>query len=124
MMRSFAFLLCAALAAGGAPATPAKAAKPGPWKSLFDGTSLDAWRGYKSETIPEGWKIVDGTLTKTTPVKDIMSKDEFGDFELELEWKIGEEGNSGIRAKKGHIAMQGDHNGVLSFRNIRIRELQ
>jgi hypothetical protein len=227
MIRSFAFLLCAALAAGAAPAPQTKAAKPGPWKPLFDGKSLDAWRGYKSETVPEGWKIVDGTLAKTTPVKDIVSKDEFGDFELELEWKIGEAGNSGIfyrgteeydhiywsapeyqlldnikaadnkrpdhlagaayelyvppadavkpvgewnqtriiakgahvehwlngrktadyelwspdweakvaaskfkawpnygRAKKGHIAMQGDHNGELAFRNIRIRELQ
>ena len=58
MIRSFAFLLCAALAAGAAPAPQNKAAKPGPWKALFDGKSLDAWRGYKTETVPEGWKIV------------------------------------------------------------------
>jgi hypothetical protein len=37
-----------------------------------------------------------GTLAKDKPVADIVSKDEFGDFELELEWKIGEAGNSGI----------------------------
>jgi hypothetical protein len=222
MIRSIAFVLCAAFASSSATAAP----KPGPWKTLFDGKSLSAWRGYKSETVPEGWTVVDGTLTKTTPVKDIVSKDEFGDFELEIEWKIGEAGNSGIfyrgteeydhiywsateyqlldnlkasdnkrpdhlagaayelyappadavkpvgewnktrivakgahvehwlngrkvveyelwspdweakvaaskfkvwpnygRAKKGHIAMQGDHQGELAFRNIRIREL-
>ena len=196
------------------------------WKVLFDGTSLDAWRGYKSETVPDGWRIENGTLAKDKPVADIVSKDEFGDFELEIEWKIGDAGNSGIfyrgseefeniywtapeyqllddleasdnktrltcagadyglypspeghlkpvgdwnktrivakgahvehwlndfklleyelwtpdweakvkaskfaewpnygRARKGHFALQGDHNGVLAFRNIRVREL-
>ena len=194
---------------------------------LFDGTSLDAWRGYKSDKVPVGWKIVDRTLAKDGRVEDIVSKDEFGDFELVMDWKIGEAGNSGIfyrgteeyehiywsapeyqllddakasdnktrltcagaayaiypsppghlkpvgewntarivvrgahvehwlngfklleyelgspdwqtkvkaskfvdwpnygRAPRGHIAMQGDHEGALAFRNIRIRELR
>jgi len=197
------------------------------WRPLFDGKSLDAWRGYKSDKIPDGWHIAQGTLAKDKPVADIVSKDEFGDFELELEWKIGEAGNSGIfyrgteeydhiywtapeyqllddikgadnktrltcagaayalypsspghlkpvgdwnlarivargnhvehwlngdklleyelgspdweakvkaskfkdwpnygRAKRGHIALQGDHEGSLAFRNIRIREIR
>jgi Domain of Unknown Function (DUF1080) len=72
-------------------ATPASA-----WRVLFDGKSLSAWRGYKTDKIPDGWKIVNGTLAKETPVADIVSKDEFGDFELEIDWKIGEAGNSGI----------------------------
>jgi hypothetical protein len=63
---------------------------------LFDGTSLDAWRGYRSDRIPGGWQIVDRTLSKDGSVGDLVSKDEFGDFDLELEWKIGEAGNSGI----------------------------
>ena len=66
------------------------------WRSLLDGASLDAWRGYKTETVPAGWRIDQGALVKDKPVADIVSKDEFGDFELELEWKIGEAGNSGI----------------------------
>jgi 3-keto-disaccharide hydrolase len=66
------------------------------WRALFDGTSLDAWRGYKTDAIPPGWRIVDGTLAKDVPVADLMTKDQFGDFELELEWKIGEAGNAGI----------------------------
>jgi len=28
------------------------------------------------------------------------------------------------RAKKGHIALQGDHSGSLAFRNIRVRDLR
>src|SRR5881396_3611636 len=66
------------------------------WRVLFDGTSLDAWGGYKTDKVPSGWQIADGSLVKDAPVGDIVSKDEFGDFELELEWKIGEAGNSGI----------------------------
>ena len=66
------------------------------WRALFDGTSLDAWRGYKTDKVPAGWRIADGSIVKDAPVGDIVSKDEFGDFELELEWKIGEAGNSGI----------------------------
>ena len=196
------------------------------WRVVFGGTSLDAWRGYKSDKVPSGWRIANGSLVKDASVGDIITKDEFGDFELELEWKIGEAGNSGIfyrgteeydhvywsapeyqllddikatdnktrltctgavyalypspaghlkpvgewnrtriiakgshvehwlngvmlleyelwstdwearvksskfavypnfgRAKKGHIALQGDHSGTLAFRNIRLREI-
>jgi 3-keto-disaccharide hydrolase len=68
----------------------------GPWRSLFDGKSLDAWRTYKSDAPPKKWEIKDGMLTKEGNASDLISKDQFGDFELELEWNIGEEGNSGI----------------------------
>jgi hypothetical protein len=197
-----------------------------PWKVLFDGKSMGAFRGYKTDTMPAGWSIKDGALSKDAPVGDIISRDQFGDFELELEWRIEEAGNAGIfyrgteeydkvywsapeyqllddvkgadnktrltcagsvyalypspaghlkpvgqwnttrivargahvehwlngvklveyelwspdweakvkaskfekypnfgRAKRGHIAIQGDHAGALAFRNIRIREL-
>lgn len=66
------------------------------WRSLFDGTSTAAWRGYHEQTMPAGWRIVDGILTKTGSVNDIITKDQFGNFELALDWKIGPGGNSGI----------------------------
>jgi Domain of Unknown Function (DUF1080) len=66
------------------------------WRMLFDGKSLDAWRGYKSDKVPAGWRIENGALTKDTKVADIVTRDQFGDFELELDWKIGEAGNAGI----------------------------
>jgi hypothetical protein len=72
------------------------AARPpvqGPWRSL---SSLDAWRTYKSDGPPARWETTDGVLTKQGRASDLVSKEEFGDFELELEWKIGEAGNSGI----------------------------
>ena len=66
------------------------------WKVLFDGSSLNAFRGYKAKAVPAGWSIVDGTLAKDAETGDIITKDRFRDFELELEWKIGPSGNAGI----------------------------
>ena len=45
--------------------------------------------------IPSGWRLDQGTLAKDKPVADIVTKDEFGDFEFEFDWKIGEAGNAG-----------------------------
>lgn len=67
-----------------------------PWRSLVTGSDLGAWRGYRSAIVPAGWSAKDGVLSKERPVADIMTRDEFADFELELEWKISEGGNSGI----------------------------
>jgi hypothetical protein len=66
------------------------------WRPLFDGRTTSGWRGYRSPDVPAGWKVVDGTLTKAESTSDIVTKDQFGDFELELEWKLGPEGNAGI----------------------------
>lgn len=76
-----------------------KTGKPGKWEVLFDGKSTDRWRAFKRESFPDkGWKVEDGAL-KTIPggdVVDIITKEKFADFELELEWKISPGGNSGI----------------------------
>ena len=87
------FLLASSVACSSAQAP--KASSP-EWHVLFVGKSLDQWRGYQTDTVPAGWRVDNGMLAKNSPVADIVSKDEFGDFELELEWKIGEAGNSGI----------------------------
>ena len=197
------------------------------WRPLFDGSTLAGWRVYQSQAQPTGWFVKDGALTKTKSTDDIITVDQFGDFELELDWKISRGGNGGLfyrgteeyvkvywsateyqllddpnardgqspltsagaayglypppkgvvkpagewnttrvvakgahvehwlngtklleyelwspdweakvkaskfavwpnygRARRGHIAVQGDHNGELSLRNIRIRELK
>ena len=182
---------------------------------------------YKTQNAPTGWRVVDGTLTKNGSVDDIVSRDQYGNFELALDWKLSQGGNAGVfyhgaeeydhiywsapeyqllddvkgadnktrltcagaayalypspaghlkpvgewnqtrivakgphvehwlngvklveyelgspdweakvkaskfkdwpnygRAKRGHIALQGDHEGSLAFRNIRIREIR
>lgn len=66
------------------------------WIVLFDGSGTSAWRGYQSQDFPSGWQIVDGALTRVDRGGDIITRDQFGDFELELEWKVPPKGNSGI----------------------------
>ncbi len=75
------------------------------WTSLFNGTSTQGWRGYNKTAFPEkGWDIVDGTLhcigsgagEAGGSGGDIIYDKKFGNFELSLEWKISQGGNSGI----------------------------
>jgi len=68
----------------------------GPWRPLFDGQTTTGWRGYRRPDFPAGWQIVDGALTRVGEAGDIITVEEFGDFELELEWLIAPGGNSGI----------------------------
>lgn len=68
----------------------------GTWQTLFDGRMLDTFRGWRSDGMPEGWHVVDGTLAKEGNVDDLVTRRQFGNFELELEWKIGKAGNSGV----------------------------
>ena len=68
----------------------------GEWRTLFDGTSTAQWRGYRADTMPSGWRIVDGALTRVAEGGDIVTRDVFRNFELTLEWNIAPGGNSGI----------------------------
>ena len=65
------------------------------WRSLLDENAA-AWRGWKATTFPEGWQVAADTISKEGEVDDLVTREMFGDFELELEWKIGKGGNSGI----------------------------
>jgi len=69
---------------------------PGPWRSLLQHDSAPAWRGWKEPGWPAGWRVADGVLSKDGEVDDLVTREPFGNFELELEWKIGKAGNSGI----------------------------
>ena len=66
------------------------------WRLLFDGHTTNGWRGYQSQDVPSGWKVIDGVLTKSVSTGDILTTDTFGDFELDLDWKISRAGNAGI----------------------------
>jgi hypothetical protein len=100
--RTTMIALLSVAAAVAAPAWSAEAAgteAPAPaakWRILFDGTMNDSFRGWRSEGMPDGWHVVDGTLAKEGSVDDLVTREQFGNFELELEWKIGKAGNSGI----------------------------
>ncbi len=66
------------------------------WRSMFDGQTADQWRAYRGDRLPAGWQVVDGALTRVASAGDIVTREEFQDFELALEWKVEPGGNSGI----------------------------
>ena len=76
------------------------------WIYLFDGTTTEGWRAYNGESLPSKWTIKDSVLTFDTNLqleKDmkgggdiIYYLEEFENFELYLEWKLPEGGNSGV----------------------------
>jgi len=75
------------------------------WRMLWDGKSSDGWRGAKMDHFPEaGWEMNDGILTvlesggaESRNGGDIVTIDKFSNFELELDFKITEGANSGIK---------------------------
>jgi hypothetical protein len=115
MRRIFPVALAAALGAGcggsyqaaGAPNALTSAETSQGWTLLFDGGSTAGWRAYDKDAMPEGWKAVDGALTRVGRAGDIITTRSYRNFELALEWKIGPGGNSGVfyRAALGSDAI-------------------
>ena len=66
------------------------------WRPLFSGSNTTGWRGYRSQTVPTGWRVEGGTLTKDGPIGDLITTNQYGDFELAFEWKISAGGNAGV----------------------------
>ncbi|MFK7846530.1 MAG: DUF1080 domain-containing protein [Rhodothermales bacterium] len=75
------------------------------WRLLWDGQSTTGWRGAKLDGFPEnGWTMEDGVLSvlasdgaESRNGGDIITLDTFSEFELELDFKITEGANSGIK---------------------------
>ncbi len=75
------------------------------WISLFDGKTTSGWHTYGKDAVGEAWKVIDGALMLDPTNKqgwqikgggDIVTNESYGDFHLQLEWKISKKGNSGI----------------------------
>jgi hypothetical protein len=72
------------------------------WKLLFDGKTTTGWRNFNSDAVGSGWKVSDGalyldkTVTEREERGDLMTHEEYENYELALEWKIDSCGNSGI----------------------------
>ena len=74
--------------------TPAENA--GGWRLLFDGRTTAGWRGFRRDSMPAGWQVVDGALTRVAGGGDIITREKFRNFEVTLEWQVAPGGNSGI----------------------------
>jgi 3-keto-disaccharide hydrolase len=77
----------------------------GGWISLFDGKSMNGWRGYKkTDAAGSRWSVENGILTlpaddgkDTRGARDIITTETFDHFDLTWEWKIAQGGNSGLK---------------------------
>jgi hypothetical protein len=104
MKRTLAFARVAlmALAGGSAcatmtPNTLTRQESAEGWRLLFDGRTTAGWREFHKPSISPGWQVVDAALVRVASgAGDIITDDQFSNFELVLEWKVGEGGNSGI----------------------------
>jgi len=67
------------------------------FKLLFDGKSMNQWRNYKSKTTKPQWQVIDETMVLTAKGgRDLVTKESFDYFDLRLEYRITEKGNSGV----------------------------
>jgi cytochrome c len=66
------------------------------WRLLFDGQSTKGWRTYGKASINNQWRAMNGELTLTKGGGgDIITVEQFENFDLQFEWKISPNGNSG-----------------------------
>ena len=94
-----------------APNSLTSAERAAQWRLLFDGKTLNGWRGLGYDSIPSAhWRVEDGTIKKIAsgnvprmpdgqPASggDLMTTETFGDFELSWEWKATPGMNSGVK---------------------------
>ena len=73
------------------------------WKLLFDGSTLTGWKTYNRTDMATSWSVKDGAIYldakkggSEIAKGDLVTLEDYDDFELSLEWKISECGNSGI----------------------------
>jgi len=75
----------------------------GEWLTMFDGKTLNGWRGYCQDTVPGGWVVENGEITfkgsesRINPSGgDLIYDRKFLNFIFEIDWIIDKAGNSGI----------------------------
>lgn len=72
---------------------------------IFDGQTLNGWRGYGKDYVPARWTVEDGAIKfsgtgtgegQTGEGGDLLFAHKFKNFVLEFEWKVSKGGNSGV----------------------------
>lgn len=79
------------------------------WTLLFDGKDTKNFRGFKKPEIPSSWQVQDGCIVFTKKEGgggDIMTKDQWDNFEFQTDWNVSEGGNSGMM---WHVTEEGTY---------------
>jgi len=98
LLIALALTVAAAVRLPAAENTLTDEEKAAGWKLLFNGNDLNGWHNFKREGVRPGWQVKDGALVCVDPhnAGDIVTTDQFGWFELQLDYNISAGGNSGI----------------------------
>ncbi|MDQ2719473.1 MAG: DUF1080 domain-containing protein [Bacteroidota bacterium] len=84
------------------PNTLTSAERSNGWILLFDGKTTNGWHTYNKNSVTNNWKVADGALVMDPKLKgndnsgDLVTNNEYENYEFTTEWRISEEGNSGI----------------------------
>jgi cytochrome c len=85
------------------PNTLSPAEKQAGWKLLFDGKTTNGWRTYRASKSGLHWLIEDGCLKNPkgsgrpeTGGGELLTTEQFSDFDFRFEWRIAAGGNSGL----------------------------
>jgi hypothetical protein len=70
---------------------------------LFNGKDLTGWK-LRSEKGKGCWSVEDGAMTNSKGCVDIITEQKFQDFKLSMEFKLVEQGNSGVYLRGRHEA--------------------
>jgi hypothetical protein len=81
-----------------------EAADDSGWITLFDGKTTNGWHSYGKDHVGSAWKVENGVLHLDAASKkeskaeggDMVTNEEYENFDLKIEWKISPKGNSGI----------------------------
>lgn len=101
MKKQLAYFSLAGLLLTGACSNAPESSSPDGWVDLFDGKTLDGWRGYNGVDIENIWVVEDGTLhlvgrEKGSPHVNVITENRYDDFDLRFAWKVEEGTNSGV----------------------------
>lgn len=94
------FLLASAAFAQKPNALSSKEKKDG-WVLLFDGKSTKGWHTFRKDKAAAAWAVQDGALVfnptaDKTERGDLVTDQEYENYDLTIEWKISDGGNSGV----------------------------
>jgi len=95
------FFLCSSLKINTVNNSLSPAEKDSGWQVLFNGKTTTGWHNYGKQNVGNEWKVENGVLHLDASAKDkeggdLTTDQEYGNFDLKLDWKISEKGNSGI----------------------------
>lgn len=85
-------------ASGETPNSLTQKEKNNGWILLFDGETTKGWHTYNKTGVTNNWQVEDGALVMKPKKEhgDIVTDNEYENYEFSTEWKISEGGNSGI----------------------------